>query len=275
MKRSHAKRHLKTAFFWALALLWLFPLMVSLLNAFKTPTDFITSRALDLPRASGILENIKTAVNRFQLFRHFGNSFLYSVLGTALCIAVSIPAAYSVSIVRPRFSFLLFILIYLGTVFPFQLYLMPLYKIFVLTGLYDSRLGMILFYGTICTPFATFVYRSYLMSISREMIESALIDGCGMLSALPRIYLGMLKVPTAVVIVFQAMWIWNDLLFGMVLSQTPGVRPVMVSITQIAGEGGGNLPVLMSSVLLTSVPTLALFLFLRKYFIQGTSFSVK
>ncbi len=76
------------------------------------------------------------------------------------------------------------------------------------------------------------------------------------------------------VIVFQAMWIWNDFLFGMVLSQTPSVRSVMVSISQIAGEGGGNLPVLMTGVLVTSITTLTLFLCLRKYFIQGTSFSV-
>jgi len=70
------------------------------------------------------------------------------------------------------------------------------------------------------------------------------------------------------------MWIWNDLLFGMVLSQRPSVRPVMVSITQIAGEGGGNLTVLMTAVLVTSIPTLTLFVCLRNYFIQGTAFGV-
>ena len=133
---------------------------------------------------------------------------------------------------------------------------------------------MILLYGTICTPFATFVYRGYFMSIPRDILEAAMIDGCSAWSALPRIYLPLLKVPTAVVIVFQAMWIWNDLLFGMALSQTPSVRSVMVSISQIAGEGGGNLSVLMTGVLVTSIPTLTLFLCLRKYFIQGTSFSV-
>lgn len=257
-----------------LAILWLFPIVISFANAFKTPNDFMTSRCYQLPVINGFMENLNTAFTRFALMRHFGNSLLYSVCGTLVCIGISAMAAYGASIVKPRFSFLIFILIYMGTVFPFQMYLLPLYKVFIATNLYDTRLGMILFYGTICTPFATFVYRGHFMSMSNEILESAMIDGCSMLSAFPRIYLPLLKVPTAVVIVFQAMWIWNDLLFGMVLAQTPSVRPVMVSITQIAGEGGGNLPVLMTSVIVTSIPTLALFLCLRKYFIQGTSFGV-
>jgi len=257
-----------------LAIIWLFPIVISLATAFKAPNDFMTSRFYNLPRANGLMENLRTAFDRFALMRHFGNSLIYSVLGTLLCIIVSMMASYGIAVVKPRFSFMIFILIYMGTVFPFQMYLIPLYKAYIATGLYDTRIGMILFYGAICTPFATFVYRGYFMSIPRDILEASMIDGCSAWSALPSIYLPLLKVPTAVVIVFQAMWIWNDLLFGMVLSQTPSVRPVMVSVSQIAGEGGGNLPVLMSGVLVTSIPTLTLFLCLRKYFIQGTSFSV-
>lgn len=256
-----------------LALCWLFPILVSSISAFKLPADFITSRFYGLPTANGLLQNMDAAINRFSIFRHFGNSFIYATVGTMVCILVSAMAAYGISIVRPKYSFLAFILIYSGTVFPFQMYLLPLYKIFIATNLYDTRLGMILFYGTICTPFATFIYRSHFMGMSQEIFESAMIDGCGAFSAFPRIYLPLLKVPTAVVIVFQAMWIWNDLLFGMVLSQTPDVRPIMVSVSQIAGEGGGNLPVLMTAVIITSVPTLLLFACLQKYFVQGTSFN--
>ena len=257
-----------------LAVLWLFPIVISFATAFKLPNDFMTSRFYNIPTVNGLVENLKTAFNRFALMRHFGNSILYAVGGTLVCIVISMMASYGIAIIKPKFSFLIFVLIYMGTVFPFQMYLIPLYKVYIATGLYDTRLGMILLYGTICTPFATFVYRGYFMSIPRDILEASMIDGCSAWNALPRIYLPLLKVPTAVVIVFQAMWIWNDLLFGMVLSQTPSVRPVMVSISQIAGEGGGNLPVLMSGVFVTSIPTLTLFICLRKYFIQGTTFSV-
>lgn len=255
-----------------LALIWLFPILIFFFSALKSPNDFMTSRFYQLPTSIHFMENLQTATRTFGLFRHFFNSLIYSIVGTSLCIAVSAMAAYGMSVVRPKFSFLIFVLIYSGTVFPFQMYLLPLYRIFITTNLYDTRLGMILFYATICTPFATFVYRGHFMGISHEICESAMIDGCSAWSAFPRIYLPLLKVPTAVVTVFQAMWIWNDMLFGMVLSQSPSVRPIMVSISQIAGEGGGNLTVLMTAVLITSIPTLVLFLCLRNYFIQGTSF---
>lgn len=257
-----------------LAGIWLFPIFVSVASAFKTPSDFITSSFYKLPLANGFAENFETAVKTYGLMRHFGNSLFYAVAGTLLCIAVSAMAAYGISIVRPRFSFLIFILIYSGTIFPFQMYLLPLYKTFIATNLYDTRLGMVLFYGTICTPFATFIYRSHYMTITNEIYESAMIDGCNAYTAFPHIFIPLLKVPTAVVIVFQAMWIWNDLLFGMVLAQSPDVRPVMVSVAQIAGAGGFNLPVLMVGVIITSIPTLLLFAFLQKYFVRGTSVGI-
>ena len=257
-----------------LAAIWLFPILISFASALKSPNDFIMTRFYHMPSRINLIENLNTAITSFALMRHFSSSLLYSIVGTLGCILISSMAAYGISVVKPRFSFLLFVLIYAGTVFPFQMYLLPLYRIYISTNLYDTKIGMILFYATICTPFATFVYRGHFMSISHEMKEAAMIDGCGALSAFPLIYAPLLKVPTAVVTVFQAMWIWNDLLFGMVLSQGPSVRPVMVSITQIAGEGGGNLTVLMTAVLVTSIPTLTLFVCLRNYFIQGTTFGV-
>ncbi|MCL1855365.1 MAG: carbohydrate ABC transporter permease [Clostridia bacterium] len=257
-----------------LAAIWLLPILISFASALKSPNDFITSRFYHMPLQVHIIENLNTATTSFALMRHFTNSLLYAVLGTLSCILVSSMAAYGISIVKPKFSFLIFMLIYAGTVFPFQMYLLPLYQLYISTNLYDTRLGMVLFYATICTPFATFVYRGHFMSFSHEIRESAMIDGCSAWSAFPLIYAPLLKVPTAVVMVFQAMWIWNDLLFGMVLSQGPSVRPVMVSIAQIAGEGGGNLTVLMTAVLVTSIPTLTLFVCLRNYFIQGTAFGL-
>jgi multiple sugar transport system permease protein len=257
-----------------LAAIWLFPILISFASALKSPNDFITSRFYRMPLKVNFIENLNTAATSFALMRHYANSLLYAVAGTLGCILISSTAAYGISVVKPKFSFLIFVLIYAGTVFPFQMYLLPLYRIYISTNLYDTRIGMILFYATICTPFATFVYRGHFMSISHEIRESAMIDGCSAWSAFPLIYAPLLRVPTAVVTVFQAMWIWNDLLFGMVLSQGPSVRPVMVSIAQIAGEGGGNLTVLMSAVLVTSIPTLTLFVCLRNYFIQGTAFGV-
>ena len=191
------------------------------------------------------------------------------MVGVSICIVVSSMAAFSVTKLQPKWSFLIFIGIYSGTVFPFQMYLIPLFNMYNAFGIYNTKFGMFLFYATICTPFATFLYRGFFLAFPDEIMEAALIDGCGPVRLYFEIFIPQLAAPTAVVILFQAIWIWNDLLFGMILSATEDVRPIMVAITQVAGTGGGNIPVMMSGVIFSSIPTILLFIGLRKYFIQG------
>jgi multiple sugar transport system permease protein len=80
--------------------------------------------------------------------------------------------------------------------------------------------------------------------------------------------------PTAVVALFQMTWIWNDLLFGMVLSRTQNIRPIMVALATMSGYGGGNIPYIMTGVIFTSLPTVLLFVALQRYFISGLKLSV-
>jgi multiple sugar transport system permease protein len=130
---------------------------------------------------------------------------------------------------------------------------------------------MILLYSAICTPFATFLYRGYFLNLDDQIMQAAMIDGCGPMGIFFRIYWPQLKAPTAVVALFQGMWIWNDLLFGMILSSGEKVRPIMVAVAQSTGTGGGKIPVMMAGVVFTSIPTILLFICLRKYFIKGFS----
>jgi len=74
---------------------------------------------------------------------------------------------------------------------------------------------------------------------------------------------------TAVVALFQMTWIWNDLLFGMVLTRTGNARPVMVSLASMSGVSGGIIPYIMAGVIFTSLPTIILFILLRMHFISG------
>jgi ABC-type glycerol-3-phosphate transport system permease component len=254
------------------AIVWLVPIISTITIAFKSPTEFINTRFYAFPERLYILENLRQAFRAYRLHVYFFNSLIYSVSGVAICILVSAMAGFSIAKLRPRFNFTLFMIIFSGTICPCQMYLIPLYNFYNKVGLYNTKLGMILFYAAICTPFALFVYRGYYLTLGDAVMEAARIDGCGQVRMFFQIYLPQLKAPTAVVAVFQGMWIWNDMLFGMVLSQTERVRPIMVAITSMAGTGGGNIPLLMTGVIFTSLPTILLFITLRKYFIQGYTF---
>ncbi|MGA2478410.1 MAG: carbohydrate ABC transporter permease [Spirochaetia bacterium] len=257
-----------------LTLMWILPVWTSFLVSFKSSPDFVSQTFWQLPTRFWLFQNLKVTIDQYRLSAHFFNSLIYAVCGTVVVIIASSMAGFSIVRLRPKFNFLLFLIIYSGTLFPFQMYLIPVYRVFNTLGLYDTRTGMVLIYSAICIPFSLFVYRGFYTTIPREIEEAAKLDGCGPMRSFISVFLPQSLPPTAVVALFQATWIWNDLLFGMVLSRTQNVRPIMVAVATMTGYGGGNLPWIMTAVIFTSIPTILLFIFLRRFFIQGMVLSI-
>ena len=256
-----------------LVLLWLLPVWTTFLVSFKSSQDFMAQRFYNLPTKVSFLDNFRNVMKTYRLHEHFLNSLVYAAAGGAIAIAVSSMAGFSIVRLKPPLFFLLFLLIYSGTLFPFQMYLIPVYRLFNVLGLYNTRIGLILIYGAICTPFALFVYRGFYTTIPKEIEDAAKIDGAGPVRTYFSIFVPQSLAPTAVVALFQMTWIWNDLLFGMVLSRTQNIRPIMVALATMSGYGGGNIPYIMTGVIFTSLPTILLFVALQKYFIKGMALS--
>ena len=257
-----------------LTLLWLLPVVSSFIVSFKSSEDFVSQTFADMPTKFYFFKNLATVLQQYRLQDNLASSFIYAAVGTVVVVLAASMAGFSIVRLRPRFNFFLFLVIYSGTLFPFQMYLIPVYRLFNTLSLYDTRTGMILIYSAICIPFSLFVYRGFYTTIPREIEEAAKLDGCGPIRAFVSVFLPQSLPPTAVVALFQATWIWNDLLFGMVLSRTQFVRPVMVAVATMTGYGGGNIPWIMTAVIFTSIPTIALFIGLRKFFIKGMVMSV-
>ena len=257
-----------------LTLLWLLPVVSSFLVSAKSSQDFVSQTWMDLPTRFFLFKNLVTVLQNYRLQDNLASSFLYASVGTVVVIIAASMAGFSIVRLRPKFNFLLFLIIYSGTLFPFQMYLIPVYRLFNSLNLYDTRAGMVLIYSAICIPFSLFVYRGFYTTIPREIEEAAKLDGCGPVRSFVSVFLPQSLPPTAVVALFQATWIWNDLLFGMVLSRAQEIRPVMVAVATMTGYGGGNIPWIMTAVIFTSIPTILLFVFLRRFFIQGMVLSV-
>ena len=82
-----------------------------------------------------------------------------------MAVLVAALAAFAIVSLRVRHGFVWFMVIYLGTIFPFQMYLSPLYTMYVGWDLYNTHLGLLIFYTAIAIPFATFVIRNHFVSI--------------------------------------------------------------------------------------------------------------
>jgi ABC-type glycerol-3-phosphate transport system permease component len=259
-----------------LALMWLIPLGLVLIASMKTVTEYFSGSQWVLPRDPfNLFSNLQTAWSTSGLGSGVEASLLYGVVGATLAILFGSLGAYALVRLPVRGRFFWFLLVFSGTVFPFQMYLIPLFKAYVSYGLYDTKLGMILFYTAIAVPFCLFVMRGFFSTVPPELQEAARIDGARDLLIYSRIFMPLARGPIAVLFLFQFTWIWNDLLFGLVLSASDGIRPVMPTLLGMQGVyGPTGPPVVLAAALIASLPTMALFLLLRRYMARGLTLGV-
>jgi ABC-type glycerol-3-phosphate transport system permease component len=252
-----------------LAVFWLAPILILAMNAFKSKTEFLMTSSLMPPSSFSILANIQHAWTN-GLSGGFFNSLLYGVAGSVGAVALASLAAFGIVRLKIPYALFWFLLIYSGTIFPFQMYLIPLFQAYLQTGLYDTQLGMICFYIAICIPFCTFVMRGFFLTVPWEIQEAASLDGASSWTIFWRIMFPMARAPVILLILIQFTWIWNDLLFGLVLSKSDTVRTVMVALVGMQGlYSAQDGPSVIAATLICSAPTLILFLGLQRYFVRG------
>jgi len=256
----------------ALCVLWLVPLYFIILTSLKTHVDYITYPFWSFPKDFALIKNIKYIISETYLVKTFLNSLFYATVASAISIFLSSLASYGIAKLKLKGSFTIFIIIWSGMIFPIQIYLIPLYKAYLMTNLYNTYMGMLLIYVAITIPFCVFVFRNYFLSLPEDFQEAAKIDGCNRFQIYLRMIIPNSLSPIVVLFLFQGSFIWNDLVLGMTLSSTQDVRPVMQSLASLSSfYSARNTPVVMVGSLLVSLPIIILYFSLQKYFIQGLS----
>ncbi len=259
-----------------LVVIWLVPFWSPLITPMKTTTEYFNSSAWALPKnAANIFSNMQTAWATAGLGPGFLASLSYGLVGAALAIIFASLGAFAITRLQIWAPFFWFMLVFTGTIVPFQMYLIPLFQTYNNVGLYDTWIGMAAFYTAIAIPFCLFVLRGTFSTISREIMEAARLDGCRDFAVYWRICMPLSRGAIAALFLFQFTWIWNDLIFGLVLSISDGVRPVMPTLAGMQGiYATTGPPIVLSAALIASMPTLILFLLLRNYLIKGLTLTV-
>lgn len=252
-------------------ILWISPMFFVMLNTFKTKREYNIGSLWLMPEGNHFAENVRTLMSN-RVLASMGVTFLYAFFGALFAVAISMFAAYGLTKLRIGHRFFWFIVIYSGTIFPFQVYLIPIFKAYQNTGLYNTRTGMILFYTAIAIPYAMFVLRNFFLGIDSEICEAARIDGASEFQILTRIFLPMATAPLSIVFLSQFTWIWNDLMFGLTFTKSAETRPIMASLSIM---GTGNAPALFIACLASSLPTLILFFILNRNFQTGFAYVAK
>lgn len=258
----------------ALSLIWLAPTYLIFVNAFTAADDYDGTVAW-FPKSLALFDNISKVWVAGDLGSAMLHSFLYAVVAGAIAVLVASLAGFAITAVPGGHKTFWFWLIYSGALFPVQAFLRPLFSGYAATGLYNTQLGLYLIYVTTCIPFSFFIMRNHMLTIPPEVAEAAQLDGTGWWTLFSRFYLPLSKSALAAAFIFQFVWVWNELLFGITFSYGENIRPVMAALAGLQSSYGTvGPPVILAGALLVSIPTVTVFLAFQRVFAASLSTKV-
>jgi glucose/mannose transport system permease protein len=163
----------------------------------------------------------------------------------------------------------LFTLILFGMFIPYQSILVPLVQTLSALRLYGSLSGLIFVHVVYGIPITTLIFRNYYVGVPTELVEAGKIDGSDFFGIYRYIMLPLSAPGFVVVAIWQFTSIWNEFLFGLIITNEPRIRPVTVALQNLSGSQYTQWNVQMAGALIVALPTLLVYIFLGRFFLRG------
>ena len=249
-------------------LIWLLPVFGGILTAFRSMDDLTTNGFWSLPdNLSGTY--FFEAWTTGMLGRYLYNSFIITIPALAGTLFLSSLCGYALASYRFKGNFLIYVTFVGGMLLPFQLLMLPVFQLSNYFKIYDTYLGLIMIHMAFQLGFCTFFLRNFMMTVPPQMAEAARIDGCSEFRIYARIYLPLSLPAMAAVGTLEFTWIFNDYLWALVLLKDNNLKPVTTGLSTLQGQYIASWNVLVAGSLLATIPTVVVFIFLQRYFIEG------
>ncbi|GAA4055915.1 carbohydrate ABC transporter permease [Actinomadura miaoliensis] len=255
------------------AVAFLFPVYALITLSLKDKRQ-IAEAPLSPPTAPD-LGNFADAWSRASLGSALLNSTVITVVSLVALIAVGSSAAYFLARRATRLGFGLYVLFLLGIVLPFQLGMIPLFKMVDSMGLLGTYQGMIVFYTGIQMPFTVFLYTGFIRALPADYANAALIDGAGHLQAFTRVVFPLLRPITGTVLILNAVFIWNDFFTPLLYLGGSARETVPVRIFAFVGQYVSDYGLVFAGLVLAALPIIVVFLVLQRYVIKGFASGLK
>ncbi len=255
------------------SLLIIYPLIWMLLSGFKDNQGLFLD-TWGLPK-TWLWENYVMAWER-GIGRYFLNSVIVTGASVILTLIISSLAAFALARFEFRGQNLLLLIIIGGLMLSPQVSLVSLFRFLQTLGVYNTYLALIIPYVAYRIPFSTFLIRSYMLSLPREVEDSAYIDGCTSWQVFSRIIMPMSKPILATGALLTAMSCWNEFMFALVFIESDKYKTIPVGLMNLRSSLSTNWTVLMAGLTLSVVPMIIMFLLFQKQLVRGiTSGGVK
>lgn len=250
-----------------LAVVWLYPVVWTLTNAFRSSAD-IYRAPWDIVWPP-VVSNIAQAWSRAQLGVALANSAYVTALTVGLVLVLAVSAAYSLTRLRPPGRALMFTLVLAPLIIPTDVLIVPVFSIFKALGLINSLPGLALFDVVGTVSFATVILAAFFRTIPRDVVDAARVDGAGRLAVLVRIVVPLSRSAIAAVGMLVAVLTWNDFGGSLVLIQKPDAFTVQLALSRFSTFYATDQGLTFAGMAIAILPPLLLFVVLQRSFIGG------
>ena len=289
-RRITVGRVILHAFLLTMVAVWLFPLSWAIYSSLRPISDTIKNGYVSLP-SSLSLDNYVNVWNQANMPHFYLNTFVIVVPGVILALLLASMVAFCCSQFSWRFNLLVLMVFTAGNLLPPQVIIIPLYWIYLKTPvpnlasvdfgafsiplfsdnglMYDQYMGIILIHVVFQTGFAAFVLSNYMKTISKEITESALVDGANILRIWWSVMLPLCRPALAAVATLLFTFMYNDFFWALILMKSGDKRPITSALNNLQGEFFVNYNLVAAGAVLAAIPPLLIFVALQKHFVAG------
>ncbi len=275
MEVDYRKQKVKSRIAWTIAIIlavfWLFvalvPFAFMILNSFRKQFDMLSQGVFHLPDP-WFFDNYPNIV-KAGFFGYFFRSVLIVALSLIIMLVIASFAAYPLS----RMKFKLRNLIYAGIVacmsIPMHVTLIPVFKMTNSMGLRDNLFSLLGPYVTFALPMSVFILTAFMMTIPKEVEESAEIDGCNKFNNFFKIILPLSKSGLSTLAIYNGVSMWNEFAFANTLLTSASQKTLPLALGQFKGEHSADMPLMLAVLVLSALPMIILFIIFQDKLVKG------
>jgi len=269
---SGRTKYLLAAICVALCVVMLAPIVFSVLASVKPTAEASAVPPTYLPTELSLDSYQRLWNYGSGLPRYVGNSVLAAFLTIVFTLALTVPAGYGLARFPIPGKEIIFVLLLLALIIPYQALLTPIFLMFSNIGLTNSVIGLAIIHTTIQIPFSLYIMRNAFEAVPKELEEAALVDGANSWQVLRRVFLPTMVPAIITVTLFAFVMSWNEFLGALVMLNTDQsftLPLILAAARQVTSLGSTDWGMLQAGVTVAIVPSVVVYLLLQRYYVSG------
>ena len=270
MEKKSKFSGLLTALFTVLSLIWVFPIVLIVINSFKKKV-YINREPFKIPTDKMFvgIENYISGIEKTGFINAFFTSLFITIFSVLAIILFCSMTAWYIMRVKDRFTTAIYYLCLFSMIVPFQMVMYTLSKTANVLHL-GNPVGIIIVYLGFGAGLSVFMFTGFVKSIPLEIEEAAQIDGCNHIQAYFQVVLPIMKPTCITVAILQAMWVWNDYLLPSLVLDQKKWKTIPMAVQYLkGGYGSVDMGAMMGVLVLAIIPIIVFYLACQKYIIEG------